>query len=115
MGGAAGNGDWGMLGVAVISPFMISCIDASRASTRVDICPIRSRICDDISSNLISSCSNKVSTNAVNSWGLEISPGLRGPADGVGVLSLVGPVIDVGFAGVEAGVTLRGSADDGGI
>jgi len=33
----------------------------------------------------------------------------------VGVLSLVGPAIDVGFAGVEAGVTLRGSADDGGI
>ena len=54
-------------------------------------------------------------TNAVNSWGLEISPGLREPAEEVDVLSLVGPVMDVGLAGVEAGVTLRGSADDGGI
>lgn len=91
---------------------------------------LRSRICDDISSNLTSSCSNRVSTcrqerydhwhsghkdkrsrtNAVNSWGLEISPGLRGTA-GVGVLSLAGPLF--GLAGVGAGVTLRGRADDG--
>ena len=33
----------------------------------------------------------------------------------MGVLSLAGPEVETGFATVAADVTLRGSADDGGI
>jgi len=39
---------------------------------------------------------------------------LSGADDG-GVLSLDSSAFEVGFAGVEAGVTLRGSAEDGGM
>lgn len=40
-GVAVGNGDWGTLGVPLedISPLIMSWIEASRASTREDICP----------------------------------------------------------------------------
>jgi hypothetical protein len=72
----AGEGDCG----TTLSPLMISWIEASKASTLVDIWftgrlrrqmwqgsrrityLLRSRICLDISSNLESSCSSKVST-----------------------------------------------------
>lgn len=50
-------------------------MDASRESTRVDICDIRSKSWVDISSNLASSWPSKVSTKAVSSCGLEMSSG----------------------------------------
>lgn len=74
-----------VLGV-VTSPDIMSWIARSSASTRLDICAIRSSICDDISSNLVSSCSKSVSTKAVSSCGLEISPGLAVTDCFVGVL-----------------------------
>lgn len=63
--GVLSDGDCGTL--VATSPFMMSCIEASKASTRVDIWVILSKICVDISSNLASSCSKSVSTNAVSS------------------------------------------------
>jgi len=101
-----------MLGM---SPLIISWIAPSSASTLVDIWFIRSRIWDDISSNLVSSCSRRDSTKAVNSWGLDIS-------DAAKVFG--GELIGVGFFesatlgsldGVEAGVKLsgRGMLDPG--
>lgn len=60
---------------------------------------------------------NETPTNAVNSWGLDMSPGLAclSGAEVVGVLSRDDSVFDMGFAGVEAGVTLSGRAEDGGM
>jgi len=66
------------------SPLMISWIEASSASTRCDICTMRSTICEDISSNFVSSCSSNVSTKAVSSCGLEMSAGLASGFGGPG-------------------------------
>lgn len=56
--GVPGAGDCGkLLGPTVTSPFMMSCIEVSSLSTRLDICDIRSSICEDISSNFDSSVS----------------------------------------------------------
>lgn len=49
-------------------------------------------------------------TKAVNSCGLDISPGFNG-AMGVGVMSREGAAC--GFMGVDAGVTLSGRAEEG--
>lgn len=86
-------GDDGILDVELegASPLIISWIDASSASTRCDICitacimrsytdaligpgtchALRSIICEDMSSNFVSSCSSSVSTcnvTSVTSW-----------------------------------------------
>lgn len=80
-------GDDGILGVELegASLLIISWIDASSASTRCDICIMRSMICEDMSSNFVSSCSSSVSTKAVSSWGLEISDGSASGFGGFGL------------------------------
>lgn len=112
----ATEGDCGMLGTdAAPSPLMISCMDASRASTLVDICIIRSRIWVDMSSNFVSSCSKRCSTNAVSSCGLEMS--LAGGLAPAGAGRVAPPGEDElgdGRDGVTEGVTLRGRAEDAG-
>ena len=74
---------------------------------------LRSRICEDMSSNLVSSCSSKVSTNTVSSCGLDISFGLAVEGCLVGVLdSEWSEPFVVAFEGVALDGTLRGSAED---
>lgn len=65
-----------------------------------------------MSSNFESSCSSNVSTKAVSSWGLEISEGLGTGNWEVGVLDPMGSGVVPDLAGVEAGVTLSGRAEE---
>jgi len=98
---------------------MISWIEASRASTLVDIWFIRSRIWEETSSNFASSCSSNVSTKAVNSCGLEISLGARFFAAGCFVVPfMLGPETFGVLLGIGEAGTFRGAGpieDDHGV
>lgn len=66
-----------------------------------------------MASNWVSSCSSRVSTKAVSSWGLDISPGLVAMACFVGVFEPEADGCGEDLAGVDAGVTFSGRAVDG--